>query len=155
MHASSPVILFPLRNQLQQVQYPLLALIGMNILQHRGRLAILRDDDRAVPVGRARDQFGGAAFESRDGFDIVLKIHGPDCSTKSGSFYGFGETRSGALNDQPHVDATKSISASIADSSATDYVPVTFGSCSHVYLVCCSRLRYSPLHGPPNELSSA
>jgi hypothetical protein len=65
MQASSPVVMFALREQLQQVQCPLLALLGVHILQHRGRLAVLCDDDRAVPVCCSRDEIGGAALERR------------------------------------------------------------------------------------------
>jgi hypothetical protein len=44
-------VILALRDQLQHVQDPLVALIGRRILQHRGRLAVLRDDERAVQRG--------------------------------------------------------------------------------------------------------
>ena len=89
--ASGPVVLVALREELEQVEGPLLPLVGVDVLQHRGRPAVLGGHDRAVPVRRAGDDLRGAALERRDGFAIVGEVHDPECSPEFGHFISFRE----------------------------------------------------------------
>ncbi len=78
------VIVLTLGKQLQQVQRPLLALIGLDVLEHRCGFAVLRDDDRAVPIRRPGDQFGGAPLEGCHGLDVLLQVHAPTIAPNPG-----------------------------------------------------------------------
>lgn len=88
VNTSGLVIVFALSDQLQQMQRPLLTLIGLNILEYRGGLPVLCDDDRAVSLRCPGDQFGGASLEGRHGLDVLLKVHARQDSTKCGAIAG-------------------------------------------------------------------
>jgi hypothetical protein len=69
------VVAFSLGEQLQQVQDPLLALIGVHVLEHRGGFAVLGDDDRAVPVGCRAMSSAGLRLRAVTG-SMSFKVHG-------------------------------------------------------------------------------
>jgi len=93
--ASESVVLVALREELEQVEGPLLPLVGVDVLQHPGRPAVLGDHDRAVPVRRAGDELRGAALERRDGSDIAREVHDAGCSPEFGRLISFREWRLG------------------------------------------------------------
>lgn len=85
VESSVLVVVLTLGEQLQQVQRPLLALIGTDVLEYRSGLAVLRDDDGAVPRRCSGNQLSGAPLEGGHGLDVVLQIHVPEFSTEFGA----------------------------------------------------------------------
>jgi hypothetical protein len=72
------VIAVALREELEQMQYPALALVGHDILEDGGGSAVLGDDDRPAALGGPTDEFGAAAFERGEGLDVLGEIYGFD-----------------------------------------------------------------------------